>query len=166
MHFILRHCCRRARGEMADAMRLRGDSKQRWTGWHAVFYCGVDTFDGWLVIVLQHTCACACTCGNATRPPHVIPPPDLDAREPPPHRHQGTRFDSSNYDPTEAFNCGSQIVALNWQTCDKPMWINAGRFAANVRPVVLLLLLLLLLLLWRCVLVIRPGTLPPGWFPP
>lgn len=29
---------------------------------------------------------------------------------------KGQRFDSSNYDPVFAWNCGHQIVALNYQT--------------------------------------------------
>ena len=28
---------------------------------------------------------------------------------------KGTRFDSSNYDPVPMWNCGIQMVALNWQ---------------------------------------------------
>ena len=46
---------------------------------------------------------------------------------------KGTRFDSSNYDPTPNWFCGSQIVALNYQTCSTPMKINRGRFRENGR---------------------------------
>jgi hypothetical protein len=41
------------------------------------------------------------------------------------------RVDSSNYDPMPAWNYGSQLVALNYQTSDQPMWVNRGRFRDN-----------------------------------
>ncbi|XP_071822234.1 1-phosphatidylinositol 4,5-bisphosphate phosphodiesterase gamma-1-like isoform X3 [Apostichopus japonicus] len=44
---------------------------------------------------------------------------------------KGQRFDSSNYDPVFAWNCGHQIVALNYQTPDRSMQINQGLFALN-----------------------------------
>jgi len=44
---------------------------------------------------------------------------------------KGTRIDSSNYDPTPAWNCGAQIVALNYQTGSEPMWTNIGKFQDN-----------------------------------
>ncbi|XP_077301392.1 small wing phospholipase C gamma 1 [Arctopsyche grandis] len=54
------------------------------------------------------------------------------------HRHQfsrvypkGQRIDSSNYHPIPMWNCGSQMVALNYQTPDKPMQINMAKFKEN-----------------------------------
>jgi len=44
---------------------------------------------------------------------------------------KGVRFDSSNYDPVPSWNCGSQIVALNYQTGSEPMWLNNGKFLDN-----------------------------------
>lgn len=46
---------------------------------------------------------------------------------------KGTRVDSSNYDPLPAWNCGSQLVALNYQTPDKAMQLNEARFMVNGR---------------------------------
>ncbi|CAD8205549.1 unnamed protein product [Paramecium pentaurelia] len=43
----------------------------------------------------------------------------------------GSRVDSSNYDPIQAFNSGSQIVALNFQTNDMPMLLNMCKFMEN-----------------------------------
>ena len=40
----------------------------------------------------------------------------------------GTRVDSSNYNPTVAWSVGSQLVALNFQTCDNPLILNDGKF--------------------------------------
>jgi len=44
---------------------------------------------------------------------------------------RGTRVDSSNFDPQPHWNCGMQLVALNYQTPDKPMWVNRGKFRLN-----------------------------------
>jgi phosphatidylinositol phospholipase C gamma-1 len=44
---------------------------------------------------------------------------------------KGSRVDSSNYDPTPMWNCGVQMCALNYQTPDKPMQLNHGRFLTN-----------------------------------
>jgi phosphatidylinositol phospholipase C gamma-1 len=44
---------------------------------------------------------------------------------------QGMRVDSSNYDPTRLWNCGVQLVALNYQTPDRSMQLNQGRFLMN-----------------------------------
>jgi len=44
---------------------------------------------------------------------------------------KGTRVESSNYDPMPAWTCGSQIVALNYQTGAEPTWINDGKFLDN-----------------------------------
>ena len=47
---------------------------------------------------------------------------------------KGTRVDSSNYDPTEAWGAGAQMVALNYQTVTSmPMWINDGKYRENGR---------------------------------
>ena len=43
----------------------------------------------------------------------------------------GHRFLSDNYDPSPAWSVGAQMVALNFQANDKPMWINRGKFTAN-----------------------------------
>eukprot|EP00051_Salpingoeca_urceolata_P001921 m.45184 g.45184 ORF g.45184 m.45184 type:complete len:1344 (+) comp11763_c0_seq1:246-4277(+) len=43
----------------------------------------------------------------------------------------GKRVDSSNYDPQMLWNCGCQLVALNYQTPDRPMWLNQGMFLQN-----------------------------------
>lgn len=40
----------------------------------------------------------------------------------------GTRVDSSNYSPMTAWSVGSQLVALNFQTCDLPLVLNDGKF--------------------------------------
>ena len=39
----------------------------------------------------------------------------------------GSRVDSSNYNPVVSWHVGSQLVALNFQTEDSEMTINAGR---------------------------------------
>ena len=41
------------------------------------------------------------------------------------------RVDSSNYNPMSMWNVGSQMAALNFQTGDKPMQLNAARFMIN-----------------------------------
>lgn len=46
---------------------------------------------------------------------------------------KGQRIDSSNYDPVRMWNCACQMVALNYQTPDKPMQLNQGKFAFNGR---------------------------------
>ncbi|MBN3312575.1 PLCD1 phosphodiesterase, partial [Atractosteus spatula] len=43
----------------------------------------------------------------------------------------GSRTDSSNYNPVNLWNVGSQIVALNFQTSCKEMDLNQGRFMQN-----------------------------------
>lgn len=54
------------------------------------------------------------------------------------HLHQisrvypkGNRLDSSNFNPIVFWNVGSQMIALNYQTSDKPMQINEGKFRDN-----------------------------------
>jgi len=44
---------------------------------------------------------------------------------------KGSRVNSSNYDPVPSWNCGAQIVALNYQTGTEPMWTNDGKFQDN-----------------------------------
>ncbi|XP_067904610.1 1-phosphatidylinositol 4,5-bisphosphate phosphodiesterase gamma-1-like [Heterodontus francisci] len=44
---------------------------------------------------------------------------------------KGQRLDSSNYDPLPMWICGSQLVALNFQTPDKPMQMNQSLFMLN-----------------------------------
>jgi len=44
---------------------------------------------------------------------------------------KGTRVDSSNYSPITGWNMGCQLVALNCQTADEPMWINQAKFDDN-----------------------------------
>ncbi|XP_015790131.1 1-phosphatidylinositol 4,5-bisphosphate phosphodiesterase eta-2 [Tetranychus urticae] len=44
---------------------------------------------------------------------------------------KGSRFNSSNYDPTIHWNVGCQMVALNVQTLGKHLLINEARFATN-----------------------------------
>ena len=44
---------------------------------------------------------------------------------------KGTRFDSSNYDPTQMWNCGIQMVALNFQYPGVEMHLNQGFFRLN-----------------------------------
>eukprot|EP00730_Choanoeca_flexa_P001991 TRINITY_DN10872_c0_g1_i3.p1 TRINITY_DN10872_c0_g1~~TRINITY_DN10872_c0_g1_i3.p1 ORF type:complete len:1382 (+),score=416.91 TRINITY_DN10872_c0_g1_i3:102-4247(+) len=46
---------------------------------------------------------------------------------------QGKRVDSSNFGPQQMWNCGMQLVALNYQTGDRPMWLNHGFFQRNGR---------------------------------
>ncbi|KAL8563654.1 hypothetical protein ACOMHN_055288 [Nucella lapillus] len=50
-----------------------------------------------------------------------------------PFNTDSQRVDSSNYDPLPLWNCGSQMLALNYQTPDRPMQLNQGRFLANGR---------------------------------
>ena len=45
----------------------------------------------------------------------------------------GNRFDSSNYNPSPWWVCGSQLVALNCQTIDKYFISNFGKFLDNGR---------------------------------
>lgn len=44
---------------------------------------------------------------------------------------KGMRTDSSNYNPVPLWNVGCQIVALNYQTMDEPMFLNEAKFAQN-----------------------------------
>ena len=44
---------------------------------------------------------------------------------------KGPRVDSSNYDPINMWNCGSQMCALNYQTPDRSMQLNQGKFLLN-----------------------------------
>ena len=44
---------------------------------------------------------------------------------------KGSRLDSSNYDPIRMWNCGVQLVALNYQTPDKAMQLNEAMFMQN-----------------------------------
>ena len=44
---------------------------------------------------------------------------------------KGSRFDSSNYDPIKLWNCGVQMVSLNYQTPDRSMQFNHGKFRQN-----------------------------------
>ena len=44
---------------------------------------------------------------------------------------KGTRFDSSNYDPVQMWNCGIQLVALNFQYPSIEMHLNQGLFRLN-----------------------------------
>nr|XP_005986803.1 PREDICTED: 1-phosphatidylinositol 4,5-bisphosphate phosphodiesterase gamma-1 isoform X2 [Latimeria chalumnae] len=46
---------------------------------------------------------------------------------------KGQRLDSSNYDPLAMWLCGSQLVALNFQTPDKPMQMNQALFTFSGR---------------------------------
>ena len=43
----------------------------------------------------------------------------------------GHRIDSGNLDPITAWAAGCQLVALNFQTGDNPMWLNFWRFREN-----------------------------------
>ncbi|KAH9260694.1 hypothetical protein BASA81_001161 [Batrachochytrium salamandrivorans] len=43
----------------------------------------------------------------------------------------GTRVESTNYDPCPAWNAGIQIVALNFQTNGRSVWLNQGKFMDN-----------------------------------
>lgn len=44
---------------------------------------------------------------------------------------KGQRIDSSNYNPMPMWNSGCQMVALNYQTGDKPMQLNVAKFREN-----------------------------------
>ena len=46
----------------------------------------------------------------------------------------GHRFLSDNYDPSPAWSVGAQMVALNFQANDKPMWINRGSSSRTGTP--------------------------------
>ncbi|CAB3405559.1 unnamed protein product [Caenorhabditis bovis] len=45
----------------------------------------------------------------------------------------GSRITSANYNPMPMWNAGCHMVALNYQTGDKPMQLNQGKFMANGR---------------------------------
>ncbi|KAM6163853.1 LOW QUALITY PROTEIN: 1-phosphatidylinositol 4,5-bisphosphate phosphodiesterase gamma-1 [Rhynchocyon petersi] len=63
---------------------------------------------------------------------------------------KGQRLDSSNYDPLPMWICGSQLVALNFQTPDKPMQMNQALFMAG----------------GHCGYVLQPGTMRDEAFDP
>lgn len=44
---------------------------------------------------------------------------------------KGQRLDSSNFNPIPFWNVGSQMIALNYQTPDKPMQLNQAKFKDN-----------------------------------
>lgn len=44
---------------------------------------------------------------------------------------KGQRLDSSNFNPLPFWNIGSQMIALNYQTPDKPMQLNQAKFRDN-----------------------------------
>ncbi|ELT96912.1 hypothetical protein CAPTEDRAFT_224536 [Capitella teleta] len=44
---------------------------------------------------------------------------------------KGSRLESSNYDPMPTWNLGCQMTALNYQTPDRAMQLQSGRFAFN-----------------------------------
>ena len=44
---------------------------------------------------------------------------------------QGTRINSSNYDPVPLWNNGCQMIALNYQTPDTAMQLNTARFKVS-----------------------------------
>ncbi|KAJ1335651.1 phosphatidylinositol phospholipase C delta [Microdochium nivale] len=44
---------------------------------------------------------------------------------------KSTRVDSSNPDPAVCWRKGIQMVAMNWQSCDEGMMLNAGMFAGE-----------------------------------
>ncbi|VDN03875.1 unnamed protein product [Thelazia callipaeda] len=44
---------------------------------------------------------------------------------------QGSRVTSANYDPIPMWNAACHMVALNYQTGDRPMQLNQGKFMAN-----------------------------------
>ncbi|KAL3101092.1 hypothetical protein niasHS_001552 [Heterodera schachtii] len=46
---------------------------------------------------------------------------------------QASRFTSTNFNPVPMWNSGCHMVALNFQTGDKSMQLNTGRFMANGR---------------------------------
>lgn len=46
---------------------------------------------------------------------------------------RGSRIDSSNYDPVSMWNHGVQLCALNYQTPDRAMQLNHGKFLDNGR---------------------------------
>jgi len=43
----------------------------------------------------------------------------------------GHRVMSDNYEPSAAWSVGAQMVALNFQANDLPMWLNRGKFKPN-----------------------------------
>lgn len=43
----------------------------------------------------------------------------------------GFRVDSGNHDPTIAWSLGASLAALNWQSWDKPCWVNEAFFRDN-----------------------------------
>jgi len=44
---------------------------------------------------------------------------------------KGARVNSSNYEPFAMWNAGTQMVALNYQTCGDIMFLNNGKFRDN-----------------------------------
>ncbi|KAM3922485.1 1-phosphatidylinositol 4,5-bisphosphate phosphodiesterase gamma-1 isoform 2-T2 [Leptodactylus fuscus] len=63
---------------------------------------------------------------------------------------KGQRLDSSNYDPLNMWICGSQLVALNFQTPDKPMQMNQALFQSG----------------GRCGYVLQPSSMREDMFDP
>ncbi|XP_034978886.1 1-phosphatidylinositol 4,5-bisphosphate phosphodiesterase gamma-1 isoform X1 [Zootoca vivipara] len=63
---------------------------------------------------------------------------------------KGQRLDSSNYDPLPMWICGSQLVALNFQTPDKPMQMNQALFMSG----------------GRCGFILQPGNMRDDIFDP
>ncbi|KFO74283.1 1-phosphatidylinositol 4,5-bisphosphate phosphodiesterase gamma-1, partial [Cuculus canorus] len=63
---------------------------------------------------------------------------------------KGQRLDSSNYDPLPMWICGSQLVALNFQTPDKPMQMNQALFLSS----------------GQCGYVLQPGNMRDDIFDP
>eukprot|EP01130_Rhizamoeba_saxonica_P001799 TRINITY_DN11647_c0_g1_i1.p1 TRINITY_DN11647_c0_g1~~TRINITY_DN11647_c0_g1_i1.p1 ORF type:complete len:1101 (+),score=238.31 TRINITY_DN11647_c0_g1_i1:1-3303(+) len=57
---------------------------------------------------------------------------------------KGSRVDSSNYNPVPFWNLGCHLVALNYQTSSKPMWLNKAFFSDNgncgyvIKPAILM----------------------------
>ena len=43
----------------------------------------------------------------------------------------GFRVNSGNHDPTIAWSLGASLAALNWQSWDKPCWVNEALFRDN-----------------------------------
>ena len=84
---------------------------------------------------LKHFCVCSVDegktdrwdCDSAVRSQATTATQDVLLRVYP----KGTRFDSSNYHPQASWNCGAQMVALNFQTPDEGMRLNRTRFRMN-----------------------------------
>lgn len=94
------------------------------------------TFVDFYTLRTKHGCkleACSISESTAAKLAHACPEQFVN------HNKQfltrihpnGSRVDSSNYNPLDFWNCGCQMVALNFQTFGQMMDLHDGRFRQN-----------------------------------